>query len=116
MSTELLEIRRTRRYVGTYRHLDRWDRVGTLRRVQTHVRDIDPEDPCEPLEHQHIVCVEADRGVPSDQIEAALRDHYSSAGCAHEWDCCGCRSFYAESVTRLDRSRYAVRVLSSRNF
>jgi hypothetical protein len=115
-SVQTLEIRQTRTYVGSYRHLDQWKRVGACQVIQRSARVLDEEDPCEPTEILNIVCVEAEPGVRSAEVEQALRDTFSSAGCAHEWDCCGCWSSYAKQVSRLDRDRYQVVVSASRNY
>lgn len=112
---ETLELRKTHRYVGSYRHLDTWEPVGVVRCLSTHVLDLDESDPCEPMQHTHIVCVEVERGNRQDDVINALRDHYTVAGCHHEHDCCGCRSFHVRDVRPAPGGRYEVEVHSTRN-
>lgn len=116
--SEDLEIRLTRKYVGTYKHLDEHETIGSLRRIGTEVVNTDgPDDgDCtDSRRHTHHVIVEAP-GRSDDEISQALHDMHTSWGCAHEYDCCGCRSYMTTGATRVTGDLWCVEVSSSRNF
>lgn len=119
---ESLEIRKTHKYVGTYRHMDEWETIGTIEDMGQRVLSVDDDDPCEYTVRERIVRIRCDEVQPDERIERALRDTYTSHGCAHEYDCCGCWSHHVTDVvdqfpahkgtTRV----YAVTIASSRNY
>jgi hypothetical protein len=112
---QLLEVRRTHKYVGTYRYQDRWEDVGQFRIKHKFGGITDEEDMCEPYTSYIRVVVKAD--ATDELIKQALHDYFTQAGCHHEWDCCGCRSYYAWDVMKLeDESEWLVIQNSSRNY
>jgi hypothetical protein len=140
-----LELRLTHGYVGTYKHLDKWLTLGTIDEIGSRELPLSTEeenDHCEPKRREVFVLVsinqkEADfynRWLESGdwlaevgafeqwvdrQIALAIGDVYSSSGCAHEYDCCGCRSYSASDAQRIARGEkdlWRVVVGSSRNF
>lgn len=114
---EPLYIRMTNKYVGTYQHEDQWNYVGQITRIQSHVTESDdPEDATESMTHVHEVEVSPEQAVSEEQVAKAIRDHYTKAGCHHEYDCCGCRSFYASKPDYLGGNRWEVKVNSFRNY
>lgn len=116
-STYALEKRLTHKYVGEYQHLDDWQRLGTFTVVAQGTTDTDYEDICQPQTTTIFGRVsDVPRGTPRADIEKALRDTFTSEGCAHEWDCCGCRSYRVNSVTRLRDGHWKIIVGSSRNY
>ena len=56
---------------------------------------------------------------PSDQRKAdlsrAIADTMTSSRCRHEYDCCGCPSYYA-SVRRVSSREYVARISVSYNY
>lgn len=113
---EILERRLTHRYVGTYKHEDKHEYVGRLLIEATKVLDTndDPEDMCEPC--TTVLFVRVSSGYDEETVENALRDHFTAWGCAHEYDCCGCRSYRAGQITRLGSGYWRVVQHSSRNY
>lgn len=146
---EALELRLTHGYVGTYKHLDKWLHLGTIDVIGTRELPLDPaeDDITEPKGTEVFALIKIDpdsadffnRWINSpesktpeaiddknafdkwvtQQIATALMDTYSSHGCAHEHDCCGCRSYSASNATRVargERDLWRVEVHSSRNY
>lgn len=112
-----LSLRVSHRYVGTWRHLDQWRVIGVYNKIKSETinSDATSEDICEPLDHVHSVQVIA-AGATDEDIVKALTSEFTMVGCSHEWDCCGCRSYYANQVSKMADGRWEVRVHSSRNF
>lgn len=115
-----LSKRLTHTYVGTYQHLDKWQWLGSVDEIGSReLPDAEPDeaDPCEPRAREVFVLVKdvADDVSESD-IRQALHDTYTSWGCAHEYDCCGCRSYRAGDVERVTGNLWRVEVFSSRNY
>lgn len=108
---QTLEIRKTRSYVGTWRHLDEWEDVGEFD-VVGEWTTLQMDNAEESTERVKIVCVACD---DVELAVRALRDEFSSYGCSHDYDCCGCWSHYAEAF-HLKEDRYAVIVNSRRNY
>ncbi|WP_353645732.1 hypothetical protein [Mesorhizobium sp. WSM2239] len=114
MTEHLLELRETHSYVGSYAHLDSWIEIGTyVFEIQGQTVHTNDEDPCDPTEAKHMVRVTSDQ--PADKIKEALIDTHSRHGCAHEWDCCGCRSFAADAEQIKD-DLWMLTITSSRNY
>lgn len=116
-----LSIRETHKYVGTYQHLDEWRDIGSYEQIGEKDLDLigeddDACDPCEPLRRMVYVLVRAYDGVTDDEIKQALQASNTSAGCAHEYDCCGCRSYHASDAKRVTGDLWSFTVSSSRNF
>lgn len=114
MTNHTLEVRETHEYVGTYQHLDRWREIGWARVIGTEQISVDRENPEETTVVRHTLTVHAD--APDAEIAQAIRDTFTRAGCAHEWDCCGCWSHYARKPRKLTPGCWAVDVSSSRNY
>jgi hypothetical protein len=112
-----LNKRITRNYVGTYQHLDEWELVGTINEIgskEIPQSEDDKADLCEPHAHTVYAVVTSDK--PDSVVSAALHDTYTQAGCAHDYDCCGCRSFYASGAKRVTGDLWQVTVSSFRNY
>ena len=108
-----LELRKTRKYVGTYAHLDEWEDIGSFEHVITGSPIHDEDDYCEGYTVKHLVSVTSSAS-PED-IKEALINSNSRHGCAHEYDCCGCRSYSAE-VEHLRGELWLLTIRSSRNY
>lgn len=115
-----LERRVTHKYVGTYRHEDEWEVLGRVYLLATGKSEY-PEDDDDNLEDAYsqklFVRVELYDGVDASEsdIKRALQDVYTSSGCHHDYDCCGCRSYYA-NASHLRDDMWMVDIYSSRNF
>lgn len=100
METLHLSTRLTHRYVGTYKHLDRWQNVGPVRltpgRVVAESNGYDEGN-------TYVRWATVPRGQSVDKTVRALEDTLSSHGCAHEWDCCGCASYSTRVIHRHGR-------------
>jgi hypothetical protein len=112
--TITLSRRETFRYVGKHRDLDRWKPVGIAKVLPARqVRAPEPENFDDGGRFLLRATIPAGQEPKASAI--ALRDLYTSQGCSHEWDCCGCRSTYA-TVRRLSRREFAVFVDVSFNY
>jgi hypothetical protein len=118
-----LELRLTHKYVGTYQHEDEWKVVGDygIMNSQKWVKVEDDEpDITEPETMYYWVKVTPEFGVPQEEVRQALKDSFTSSGCHHEYDCCGCRSFYSETPELMsqdgDCEVWKVKVNSWRNY
>lgn len=116
---DTLEIRLTNRYVGTYQHEDEWLVIGSYEITYSEKwikQEEDGYDSVDAMKVYHHVTVNSDASV--EDIGKALQDTFTMAGCHHEYDCCGCRSYYASKPKRIsdDSSVWLVEVNSWRNF
>lgn len=124
LPTTSLEMRKSHKYVDSYRHLDTHEYLGTVVTQQYSSVCTDPEDPCEPTRIIKLVKVQLDnrdhsKPLWSEQdIVQALKDTFTSAGCAHEYDCCGCWSHHVTDVMqrRLYSDEYVLILSASRNY
>lgn len=109
-----LEMRVTHGYVGSCSHLDKWESIGSYKVQRVKVRhDGDMHDGTTEF---YRVRIQVGPLTPYAQIKQALRDSFSSVGCHCTHDCCGCRSFYADSVRKQFDGSFVVVVRSSRNY
>lgn len=110
-----LETRQTHRYVGTHRRFDHWEHVGTARVLPPKLVREPRDEEAYYDEGTYLMHARAPTGQNPALTAQALRDHFSSWGCSHEHDCCGCRSSQAR-VRRLGPRDFAVFVDYSRNY
>ena len=116
---ETLSIRLTRKFVGTYKYLDKWMPVGSYEveaKSDPAVNMDDPEDPCEPTTQTLFIYVEPDEETQDNDVDQALEDCLGSCGCACEHDCCGCWSTYVTNIKMLGKNYWRVEICSSRNY
>lgn len=117
---QTLELRLTHKYVGTYQHEDEYKKVGKYEVIQSEQWAKVTEDMTEPTQYYYWVKVHPDFGVPDSEVSQALSDTFSHIGCHHDYDCCGCRSFYARKPELLSRygdvEEWKVTVDSGRNY
>lgn len=118
-----LELRVTHKYVGSYQHEDEWKTVGEYGVIQSEMLvkvDEDDFDPTEPVTVYYWVKVTSDFGSNVEEVGQALKDSFTQVGCHHEYDCCGCRSFYAEKPELItqgeDCEEWKIKVNSYRNY
>lgn len=117
---QTLELRVTHKYVGTYQHEDEYKKVGKYEVIQSEQWDKVTEDMTEPTTIYYWVKVHPNLGVPDSEVRMALTDTFSHIGCHHDYDCCGCRSFWAKDPELLSRDgvveEWKVIVDSRRNY
>lgn len=119
-----LQIRLTHKYVGTYQHEDEWETLGEYEVLSSQKwKPIDDEefDPTDTIKNFYEVVVRTYGSEhKAEKITQALRDQFTQVGCHHDYDCCGCRSFYAEKPEFLyqeeDGLHYRLIVNSYRNY
>jgi hypothetical protein len=111
--TETLEKRVTKSYVGSWKHLDRHEYVGSMT-VEASSFVVNEEEEEEPMVQTLFLRVWSPR--EEKEIREALYDHFTVWGCDHEHDCCGCRSYRCSSARRIGGSYWKVIVTSSRNY
>lgn len=114
-----LSKRLTFSYVGDYSHLDEWEQIGSYEELGRDQLEVDhPGDITEPFRMAHHILVTSD--ADRETVRQALHDVFNHSGCAHDYDCCGCRSYQATNVVcvikGVRRSLWRVEVYSSRNF
>lgn len=117
-----LELRITHKYVGTYQHEDEWKVIGEydiLQSIKWRKVDEDDYDPTEPMAVDYWVKVTPEDAT-KEEVRKALKDSFTMGGCHHEYDCCGCRSYYAETPVLLevgvDCEVWKIKVHSYRNY
>ena len=99
-----LNIRLTHKYVGTCKHMDDWENIGTVEELSlTEIPSGNEDGLYESGDQINLVRVVTSRGV--QKIKQALKDTFTSTGCACSHDCCGCKSIYVRGVTRLDKDK-----------
>ena len=109
-----LSLRQTRTYVGAFAHLDDWTSIGSAEVLSRESKLLDEEDMCDPTEIVLQVAVISDAS--AEEIKTALRDSFTHAGCAHEYDCCGCTSTYVQEVTQAPDGIWQITQRSARNY
>lgn len=120
--------RLTNKYVGTYRHLDKWDYDNPIRlkvlggmflsAYDLAAREGQPDrniDPSEGGESYHRVVLMNPRGISDEDVEQAIYSEFSSHGCAHEHDCCGCMSTGVDLVKK-GRREWLMKLRYSYNY
>lgn len=115
-STDLRQ-RLTHKYVGTCRDLDEWEPIGALTILSTVTLPVEDDDICEPRTQRHMIVVdEAAESKGDEMVTKALHAEFTQAGCSHDYDCCGCRSYSTGRVQKLTGRLWCVEVHSSRNY
>lgn len=113
---ERLSIRSSHKYVGTYAHLDDWEDIGTVTILHHSVRHLDETDICDPCEELWQVTCD-DSNMNTTTIRNAICDTFTKQGCAHEYDCCGCRSVRVKpSTIKRYNNTWLFTTTSSRNY
>ncbi|WP_274643992.1 hypothetical protein [Pseudomonas serbica] len=109
-----IESRLTSRYVQGYAHLDNWERVCDARKSKSYMvaapSDEEASDggstallvvltPAELDAAKNTYRRVAGNGRLSFTrwMNRAIEESLSGGGCGHEYDCCGCASYYADA-------------------
>lgn len=114
--TTTLELRKTRRYVGTYQHEDEWETVCPVKRLATKTFPPRRDDyDVGPTYVFRLVLPFRPTRAQNRQVLQAIHDSFSRFGCHHEYDCCGCASFSANGE-RVGTREYRVVMHTSYNY
>ena len=100
------------RYIDEYKHLDGERFVATVRltpRKQT--REGNGYDD----KGTYVQYLRVPRNVAKKDLAQALRDTMGYSGCTHEYDCCGCSSYYVSVKSTGSRTMQVVTNVS-RNY
>jgi hypothetical protein len=115
---QTLQLRLTHVYADTWRHEDKYENIGeySIRTKDTYIKveEDGSTDITEPMKVIYLIDVES----KADQLDVrrALAEMFTNIGCHHEYDCCGCRSFYAKAFPQDYNGLYRVEVNSMRNY
>jgi hypothetical protein len=95
-----LSLRKTSKYVDSYRHLDREEFVCSVK-LTTPTMLRAPEDFDDGGQYVRFgrIPAGASRKDRRDIVQAA-RDTFSHWGCSHQHDCCGCQLVRADATLR----------------
>lgn len=115
-------IRLTHRYVGSWKHLDRWaDQLPGVK--MTPARETQPPGGPEGDRFEdggtYVRYATLPAGLTRKQradYRQALADSMTSEGCSHEYDCCGCASHYTRAFPTRDPRRVLLRTHVSYNY
>lgn len=127
-----IESRQTSRYVQGYAHLDAWAQVCNARTTAPRVVALPDEEEASdggstallvvltPTElsaarNAHRRLVGQNKLSFTKWMNRAIEETLSGGGCGHEYDCCGCASYYAEA-NRTKRREFSVIVRRSYNY
>ena len=111
-----VELRKTHKYVGTWKHLDDHEYLGVAKVLRGREL-VQPLAYYEEPSHGpvRLFSVIVPRGVDRKKWEHALTDTFSSWGCSHEYDCCGCAS-YSARVRFVSKRRAVVHQSTTYNY
>lgn len=92
---QTLKLRQTYKYQDTWKNQDTWKEVGEYEITKFEKWIKETEDITQPNLHYYWVDVYPELGVSVQDVRNALIDCFTHTSCSHDYDCCGCRSFYA---------------------
>lgn len=132
-----IEARLTHSYVGSCAHLDKWGSICNARVTAPRLVKAPGDDASDGATRAFVVSLTAAdlataresyrrlrfqaphrHGVPlsfARWMNRSIEQNYTSAGCHHEYDCCGCASTYADAH-RTKRGEFTVTVRTSYNY
>lgn len=82
--------------------------------IRRRMREYEPDASVGTLSISRVVAY-GFKGMTAKEICRAIEDEFSSHGCSHEYDCCGCRSYTAR-VEHVKGSEFVLRITTSYNF
>lgn len=127
-----IESRVTTRYVQGYAHLDDWAKVCNARRSAPHVVALPDDEEASDGGSTAVLVVlsPADLATAKNNyrrvtaqnkptftrwMTRAIEESMSGGGCGHDYDCCGCASYYADAHRTKPRE-FSVVVTRSYNY
>lgn len=112
----ILQKKLTHKYRDGWDYLDEWEGLGRYEHVMyggvKEVNDLEQSQSQEML----IRVTDIEPTVTEDDIVRALKNTFTFSHCQHDYDCCGCRSYYAQKVLPLSKGYYLINQTSSRNY
>ena len=113
MTRHDLSVRVTHKYASGWAYLDDWESIGKFS-VLSSGELSDHNGAGEGTTTVTIVEVSRNDRIKDADVERALHHVFSQSSCQHEHDCCGCLSYYAQSVHQMnDDDDYWVIVVKS---
>ena len=95
-------------------------RIGTfmVEAKGTRYPDDDDENIEDRYSERYVIDINIEDGEEGDHqfIRQAIRDTFTENHCQHEYDCCGCRSWYCRETYHIKDGLWYVIVSSSRNY
>lgn len=82
-----ISLRKTHKYVDSYRHLDDEEPLGVV--AITAPTQTEPGNDFDDL-GTYVQYTRLPRGMDKAKAVRAISDTMTNWGCAHEYDCCGC--------------------------
>jgi hypothetical protein len=117
---QTLKVRITHKYLDTWKDQDIWKEMGEYEITKFEKWIKETEDILEPNLHYYWVTVYPELGVSVQDVRNALIDCFTHTSCSHDYDCCGCRTFYVTYAEHLASDgvseEWKVTVDSWRNF
>lgn len=101
-----LKMKLTDKYVGTHSYLDEWQQFGKIVFINSRQHK---NNEYETGSQTMIVQVLPFEEVTEEQIHKCLHDVFTSRGCSHEYDCCGCKSQTVSKVYHLYDGFYLIK-------
>ena len=108
-----LRVRKTQKYRDGWSFLDEWEDIGSYHIKAESPKIFDEEDHEDSFHQNLFVRVSSDAS--HSDIQRALEQELSGSSCQHEWDCCGCYSYYA-TARWLSDDLWLVLYSGSRNY
>ena len=109
----ILEIRKTHRYRDGWSYEDEWEEIGEFEVMARGEKAYDDESYEEAFTQNLFVHVKSEAS--EEDIRRALQNTLSGSSCRHDYDCCGCYSYYAVA-SPLTRDYWLVKYSGSRNY
>ncbi len=110
-----LSMRLTKYFVGSFRYLDDWKRIGSYDRLASYPLNVETNSYGE-MSNAWFIEIEPIENVSESDMHKALDSEFTMQGCACERDCCGCRSYDCAELHPMDNNHVVVVVESSCNF
>lgn len=109
-----LKLKITDKYVGTCSYLDEWQHFGRIELIGSRQNKKNEYESGSQVMLVRIL-PDPDKSVTTEQLEKCLHDAFTSVGCAHEYDCCGCVSQTVSKVWHMYDNVYFLKVSWYRN-
>ena len=94
-----LAVRKTHKYRDGWSHLDEFETVGSFSILKSgELNDTSSESDGGTL--VRIVQVKRTEETSDEVVENALIATFSYSNCQHDYDCCGCKTYYVDSALK----------------
>jgi hypothetical protein len=114
-------IRKTHMYVDPWDTLDQWEDIPGRFKELGGSKYYNPVNiPGQSFGISdcgyRVIKVITPKNLSVDMQRRVIIDQYTSVGCDHDYDCCGCYSFRAYATKLRRRGEWTVKVVFSRNY